>query len=337
MITITQTNVNQVYPVGVYHLRTMGVQQDSQHGKTLEMGQPVSVMYSNPRERILFDKTRDSNPFLNFFEALWIIQGRYDVKFLEYLVSNMAKYSDNGKTYHGAYGDRMFGGRNQVDEAIRRLICNKDDRQVVIMIREPMDMFYSGKDNPCNLLVSCKIRNGKLNIHVFNRSNDFVWGLTGTNVVQFSMLQEYMAGMIGVEVGTYHQTTDSMHVYENDQWEKVRKMNVEDTYDPYADGSVAPYDMMQEPYFWDKDLENFFIMFDSGEKIGMKTPFFSRTVIPMWNVFKMYKRWKEDKGKSKGSEGYISLDDIIEYCSLINAQDWQLICKQWLGRRGGVK
>lgn len=337
MITIKATNVNQVYPIGILHLATSGELQPSQHGNTLEMKEPVSVMYTHPRERVLFDPVRDSNPFLNLFEALWIIQGRNDVAFLEYLVGNMAKYSDDGKTYHGAYGLRMFGEKrehlNQVHEAIHRLKGNPDDRQVVLTIRAASDIFYTGKDNPCNLMVSCKIRGGKLNIHVFNRSNDFVWGLTGTNVVQFSMLQEYMAGMIGVEVGSYHQTTDSMHVYVNDQWEKVKTTSVGNIVDPYKDGSVRPCEMMHDAEFWDQDLKNFFAMFDRNlirSKGLFSTPFFKRTVLPMWEAFLLYKSWKD--GSSK-----VTKDDILEACTFINAQDWQLACIQWVGRRVGKK
>jgi thymidylate synthase len=330
MISIMAMNVNDAYPLGIMHLRENGVVQKSQHGSTLEMSEPVSVMYLKPRERILFDPVRDSNPFLNMFEALWLIQGRNDVEFLKYLVDDMKKYSDDGETYYGAYGKRMFSTigteeENQVSLAIKRLRENPDDRQVVIMIREADDMGYYGKDNPCNLLISCKIRNNKLNIHVFNRSNDFVWGMTGTNVVQFSMLQEYMAGLIGVEVGTYHQTTDSMHVYDNPQWDKVK--NAEFLFSPYGMGDVKPCNMMENPEHWDNDLQSFFDKFDNGSNNhDYQSEFFNKTVKPMWKTFYEYRAWKN------GVREYTKYA-LIESCNNIQASDWRLACKQWLSRR----
>ena len=33
------------------------------------------------------------------------------------------------------------------------------------------------------------------------------------NIVQFTMLQEIMAGWIGVDVGSYHHLSDSLHIY----------------------------------------------------------------------------------------------------------------------------
>jgi thymidylate synthase len=342
MITIKEQNVNGVFARGIQLLREQGVLQDSQHGQTLEMPEPVSVMYLNPRERILFDEKRDSNPFLNLFEALWIIAGRNDVQFLKELVGRMATFSDDGVTYYGAYGHRLryeagaFAGEfircDQIEEAVLRLIKNPDDRQVVLTIRAPHDMFYTGKDQPCNLLVSCKIRNGKLNIHVFNRSNDFIWGLTGTNVVQFSMLQEYLAGRIGVPVGTYHQTTDSCHVYVNEQWEKLKDTSPDGKLDPYA--TVQPYDMMEDPDAFDEDLIEFFHQYDNNTGMGItrltfKSKFFQEVIFPAWYSFMAYKDFR-DTGREGALEGAKALAEEVP-------ADWGLAISQWLSRRGVAK
>lgn len=327
MYSIKATNVNEAFPLGIQLLNDRGVPQSSQHGDTLEMPEPVSVCYLNPRERILFDKDRASNPFLNLFEALWIIAGRNDAEFLQHLVPRMKNYSDDGVTYYGAYGYRMqeYG---QMEAAIDRLRNNPDDRQVVLTIRQPWDMTYTGKDQPCNLLVSCKIRNGKLNIHVFNRSNDFIWGMTGTNVVQFSMLQEYLAGRIGVPVGTYHQTTDSMHVYVNDQWEALKHKRPGGQLCLYQLGQVKPYDMMEgcENGSWDGDLAAFFHHIDKNVKIitgNFSTPFFKDVVVPLWNAFEHYELYRNIKFKE-------CLDDAIGWAHTSAPCDWHTATIQWL-------
>lgn len=54
-----------------------------------------------------------------------------------------------------------------------------------------------------------------LDMTVTNRSNDLVWGMLGANVVHFSFLQEYLASMLGVGVGHYHQMTNDLHIYVN--------------------------------------------------------------------------------------------------------------------------
>jgi len=47
------------------------------------------------------------------------------------------------------------------------------------------------------------------------RSNDVFLGLPH-NIVQFTCLQEILAGWLGVEVGSYNQLSDSLHVYQQD-------------------------------------------------------------------------------------------------------------------------
>jgi len=84
--------------------------EDSRNGPVLRVAEPVTVTYTNPRERVLFNYGRDCNPFFHLFEALWMLAGRNDVKPLVYYNPRMAEYSDDGQIFHGAYGHRW---RNQ--------------------------------------------------------------------------------------------------------------------------------------------------------------------------------------------------------------------------------
>jgi len=57
------------------------------------------------------------------------------------------------------------------------------------------------------------IRRGKLEWLQVMRSNDAVWGLP-YNFIQFTSLQEILAGWLGVPIGSYNHVSDSLHVYE---------------------------------------------------------------------------------------------------------------------------
>jgi thymidylate synthase len=52
-----------------------------------------------------------------------------------------------------------------------------------------------------------------LDLTVLCRSNDVVWGAYGANAVHFSVLQEYLAGRIGVDVGVMYQFSNNYHGY----------------------------------------------------------------------------------------------------------------------------
>lgn len=319
MHSITARNVNEAFPIAVMDVNVRGIVQSSQHGTTIEYPDPVSVCYMNPLERVLFDPVRDANPFFQLFEALWILAGRKDVAFLTKFNQNMVNYSDDGETYFGAYGFRLKDGADQIAKAIERLKDDPTDRQVVLTIRAPYDLWYRGKDTPCNMMIACKIRNEALNIHVFNRSNDLIWGMMGTNVVQFSMLHEYMANKVGVRVGTYHQTTDSMHVYDNEKWVSLKDMSIV-AYDPYEQGLVEPFPLGADMPGWDEDLKELFARFDNGEPTqDYITDYFVAVVEPLYTAWEFHKQGFRD----------LALSEV----SCARHSDWQLACFNWLNRR----
>jgi thymidylate synthase len=347
---ISADNVNGAFVRAVDMIHTRGIRQKSQHGETLEMPGPVTVCYNNPMERVLFDPVRDSNPFLGFFEALWIIAGRDDVRFLSDIVSTMANYSDDGHRFYGAYGKRLRKGaagistgakvdRDQIQEAVNRLRKNPDDRQVVMLIRDPLDMWYTGKDQPCNYAVDLKVRNGKLNMAVMNRSNDTVWGMMGTNVVQFSTLQEYMAALIGCSVGKYYQITTSMHVYDNAQWAKIRDHALAQfplcPTNYYSENRVRPSPMFSgddTESKWHSDLYHFFTRVDAPNAYGFTVPvtwyttYFRHVVWPMWNTLRAWKAFQEDRTTA-------SKEMAMRLVESIQADDWRVTAREWLMRR----
>ena len=70
-------------------------------------------------------------------------------------------------------------------------------------------------DIPCNVLAMLKVRDDKLEWTQIIRSNDLFRGVP-YNFVQFTTLQEIMAGWLGIGCGSYTQFSDSLHVYERD-------------------------------------------------------------------------------------------------------------------------
>jgi len=69
------------------------------------------------------------------------------------------------------------------------------------------------RDIPCNIVSHLLVRDGRLDWLQVMRSNDLMWGLP-YNIVQFTSMQEIMAGWLGVDVGAYTHISDSLHVYE---------------------------------------------------------------------------------------------------------------------------
>jgi len=316
---IKARNVNAVFPLGIMYLNKQGEQRDSRNGPTLEIMEPTIVTYQCPDERVLFSPERDANPFFQLFESLWMLAGRKDVAFLDQYNKGMSQYSDDGLSFNAAYGYRLrhHFGFDQLDEVIRRLRKDPDDRRAVLQLMDVHDVVdgRDSRDHACNVVITPRIRHGKLDWTVFNRSNDYVFGMTGANVVHMSSIQEYVASMIGIKVGSYSQISNCLHAYtENPVWKRVKDISVA-CHDPYRMGEVQSFPLVTYRDRWDKELLEWMNCPWSGR--NYIDPFFEHVARPMAIAHKAHKDSKTG----------------LSYISDIKAADWRKACKEWLERR----
>lgn len=238
MKVITVQNPDNALERGLDYLREFGVRQPSRNGAVLVAPGPVTTVYVTPRNRVSMDPLRDANPFFHLAEAMWMLAGRNDVGYVAKFAKNMVNFSDDQETLHGAYGYRWTEhfGYDQLEWIIRDLSADPNSRRAVLSMWDPgyrartstFSPFElskgdlgaaaaSGKDVPCNtqayFRVNPTIGGPVLDMTVTCRSNDIVWGAYGANVVHFSMLQEYMASRLGLDVGVYYQVSNNYHAY----------------------------------------------------------------------------------------------------------------------------
>jgi len=200
---------------------------DSRNGKVYEFLDFKTVL-NNPYQRCTGVLGRDMNIFFLLAEALWIVAGRKDVKFLEFFNSRIKDFSDDGQVFHAPYGWRLQNlgipskyngwnkcyGINQIEKVLKILSKNPADRRAVLQIWDcNLDLNMDSKDIPCNDMVFIKVRDNHLITTIQNRSNDLHWGLP-TNIFQFSFLTELMSLCLGVELGTQIHNSQSLHVYD---------------------------------------------------------------------------------------------------------------------------
>ena len=120
-------------------------------------------------------------------------------------------YAEDNGLFHGAYGLRTDG---QYEKVIERLKNDPDTRQAVVTIWDPkLDLLPQKRDYPCTILHQFRIRDNKLNMTVFMRSND-VWLGAAYDFFQFTRVQLAMANVLGIEPGKYTHHVGSLHIYE---------------------------------------------------------------------------------------------------------------------------
>ena len=205
--------------------------QSSQHGDSNEILH-AAISISDPKQRWAMSRKPALNLAFALAEVVWIMRGRRDLAFLDFWNAKYKNFVGQGPELHGAYGFRLRHhiGLDQLDQAYKILCHDSDTRQIVLQIWDSRidtpnsDGTPVNKDVPCNVISILKVREGKLEWLQILRSNDLFLGLPH-NLVQFTSIQEIVAGWLNLECGTYNQISDSIHVYESNA-ENVRKSSL---------------------------------------------------------------------------------------------------------------
>lgn len=191
------------------------------------------IVLMEPWRREVLVKDRNANIVAQIAETMWVLAGRNDVEFLGHYLPRAADFSDDGKTWRGGYGPRLRAWEDlsttynetvdQIKHVVDVLTNDRLSRRAVAAIYDPAIDTLPGKDIPCNDFLSFINRNGRLDLSVFVRSNDLVWGWSGINAFEWSALQEIVAGLLGVNVGHLVFNTTSLHIYDR-HWPKADRM-----------------------------------------------------------------------------------------------------------------
>ncbi len=320
---------------------------ESRAGTVKQVDEPITVTYSNPLERVLFNPTRDANPLFHVVESLWMLAGRNDVAPLAKYNSKIAEIaSDDGETFNGAYGyrwrnsqthwDNRYGHyTDQLKIIIDQLKCKPESRRCVLQmwnVEDDLLQIDETKDCCCNLSICFSLREEKkqvfdsgnerhsyLDMTVFNRSNDLTFGMLGANVVHFSFLLEYMAACIGVEVGVYNQITNNLHCY-LDRWEPEKWLaeygngsNQSDQW--YGNNNWSHVPLVKDPSVFDQECSAFV----DNWKGNWTEPFLAGVAAPMCRAFELHKLRR--------------YDEALAVAMSIVADDWRIASYNWIERR----
>jgi thymidylate synthase len=252
-------NLNQALLITGRALLEKGVWRETRGYRCLELPHPLLLCITNPTDRYCTIPERKWNKYLGWVESLWLAMGINDMKMPSHYVKNLLSFSDDGKYMRAGYGPRLRGyngstkdykystspaGRCGVDQlkfVIDTLQNEKTSRQACITIHDPIkdDYEWNGteyvlkktKDIPCTRTLQFMVVEGKLDCTVTMRSNDCIWGMSAVNVFNFTLMQEYIAGILGLEIGNYYHFVTNFHVYEDkvDQLKEIVENNkVED-------------------------------------------------------------------------------------------------------------
>ncbi|AYN30641.1 thymidylate synthase [Streptomyces albus] len=194
----------------------------------------VGFRLPDPRQRLPYLATRKVNPVFQFAESLWHLAGRRDLEMIGYYAPSMRSSSADGITLGGsAYGHALFnpavGDSVSPFDRVLELLRTETDSK-----RGYLPVFSAGElavdDNPdmaCLAGLHLLVRDGRLHMVCHMRANDLDCGLL-SDVFSFTMIQEYAAIQLGLELGHYTHTIGSAHVNDANA-ERVRRVLDEGT------------------------------------------------------------------------------------------------------------
>jgi len=223
-----------------------GVKRETRGKICYELPEPFMFKITNPKSRWITIPERKWNVALAYAESLWLASGRNDLEMITRYLNRMKDFSDDGITMRGGYGPRLrkYNGNcndyninsslqnskehsfNEIDQIKFVIKCFEKDintRQAIITIGDPTKDCFDKSGNlkktndfPCtrSLQFMKHPTENKLNLTVYMRSNDLLWGASAVNIFNFTFIQEYIARILNLQVGEYFHIANNFHYYE---------------------------------------------------------------------------------------------------------------------------
>lgn len=190
-------------------------------GKSTPRGLPIREIIGNSvkidmRYPIVLNKARKLSYRFMAAEAWWILSGKNDVESISRYCKSIARFSDDGEVFFGAYGPKVS---SQFGYVVDKLSEDPDSRQAVINIWRENPR--PSKDIPCTISAQWLIRDNKIHCIDTMRSNDawlgFPYDVFNFSMLSVMLLEELKSGKYPtLELGTLTLNAGSHHLYEPD-------------------------------------------------------------------------------------------------------------------------
>ena len=256
-------NANDAWQNLYYGLNKEGY-ETSPRGLKVRETLGCNIYILNPRDNLIYNSFYPASPYYIAQEYKWYHSYNNNVESIAKYAPFWRKIANDDGTVNSNYGCYIFkpyeDGTSEWSRLIDLLKRDPDSRQAILQI--PITPFKGTKDLTCTSSLQFFIRDNKVNMIVYMRSNDVCKGMRN-DIPFFTSLQIDLAKELGVGVGWYRHVVGSLHLYEPDFIENVPgDFMYEYVYGPDVI-SVADYDA-------DRDFE----ILASRSTDGVKNPIF---------------------------------------------------------------
>jgi len=147
-----------------------------------------------------------------------------------------------GVFVHNSYGPRIYKN-DQIEHIIKTFDNDSiNTRRATMTIWRPdmdtqsiieLEGYNKTLDMPCTQWLGFFIRNKKLHLKVQFRSNDGLYGMSGINIFEFTILQELILELLKsnlgnefneIDLGYYHHSSLSLHIYKDKTYNQIERI-----------------------------------------------------------------------------------------------------------------
>lgn len=176
---------------------------------------------THPQEREILTPWRKWSKSYAEQEWKWYLSRNRSVAEIKKRAPIWDKMHNGDDIVNSNYG-YQWNRNNQLGHVIELLRDNPETRQAVLTIYDGKEHNDYANDTPCTLSITFSILDKKLNMSVLMRSNDLWFGFCNDQYC-FSLLQENVAKLLGVQIGWYFHFANDLHIY----LDKLEKSSIE--------------------------------------------------------------------------------------------------------------
>ena len=166
-----------------------------------------------PKERVITTSWRKFNSDYADYEWEWYMKGDRNANEIaeRAKIWKLMMVPDTGGEVNSNYG-YFWNYNDQLDRVISDLKRNKETRRAIVVHYDINELDRYQFDTPCNDVLNFYVKDGFLDLTVFARSIDLVYGFCNDQYT-FSKLMEYVAKETGYKMGEMHWFITNLHIY----------------------------------------------------------------------------------------------------------------------------
>jgi thymidylate synthase len=166
----------------------------------------------NVQDKVITTPERKFKEGYAEYEWEWYLKGDRDAKEISEKAkiwkSMMVPFTTEVNSNYGYF----WNYNNQLNRVIDELKFNPNTRRAILVHYLPHEIDRYKSDTPCNLVLNFYVKDNKLELTIFARSIDLVYGFCNDQYT-FAKLMELVSEKTGYEIGKMNWLVTNLHIY----------------------------------------------------------------------------------------------------------------------------